>query len=64
MVQNKNNKAIWNMRIKKGTSSIFKKVGSSIDVDKDYLKKIYKDQLPMSKCYLSKKLYHLKLKTK
>ena len=34
MVQNKNNKAVWNTRIKKDTSTIFKKVGNSIDVDK------------------------------
>ena len=34
MVQNKNNKAIWNTRITKDTSSIFKKIGSSINVDK------------------------------
>ena len=38
MVQNKNNKAIWNTRIKKDTSSIFKKIGSSIDVDKRLFK--------------------------
>ena len=34
MVQNKNNKAVWNTRIKKDTSTIFKKFGNSIDVDK------------------------------
>ena len=38
MVQNKNNKAIWNIRIKKDTSSIFKKVGSSINIDKRLFK--------------------------
>ena len=38
MVKNKNNKAIWGTRIKKGTSSIFKKVGSSIDIDKKLFK--------------------------
>ena len=34
MSKNKNNQAIWNTRIKKNTSSIFQKVGGSIDVDK------------------------------
>ena len=38
MVQNKNNKAIWNTRIKKDTSFIFKKIGSSIDIDKRLFK--------------------------
>tara|TARA_B100000900_G_scaffold87589_1_gene71211 strand:+ start:2703 stop:4094 length:1392 start_codon:yes stop_codon:yes gene_type:complete len=34
MTKNKNNRAIWGSRIKKNTSTIFQKVGSSIDVDK------------------------------
>ena len=41
MSKNKNNQAIWGNRIKKNTSSIFQKVGSSIDVDK----RLYKDCL-------------------
>ena len=31
MVKNKNNKAIWNTRIKKNTSNLFQKIGSSLD---------------------------------
>ena len=38
---NKNNKAIWNTRIKKSTSTLFQKVGNSIDVDK----KLYKEDI-------------------
>ena len=38
---NKNNKAIWNTRIKKATSTLFQKVGNSIDVDK----KLYKEDI-------------------
>ena len=34
MVKNKNNKAIWESRIKKDASTLFQKVGNSIDVDK------------------------------
>ena len=41
MSKNKNNKAIWSNRIKKNTSSIFQKVGSSIDVDK----RLYKEDI-------------------
>ena len=37
MIKNKNNQAIWNARIKK-TSSLFQKVGSSIDIDKRFYK--------------------------
>ena len=41
MSKNKNNQAIWGNRIKKNTSSIFQKVGNSIDVDK----RLYKDDI-------------------
>ena len=41
MSKNKNNQAIWVNRIKKNTSSIFQKVGSSIDVDK----RLYKEDI-------------------
>ena len=34
MAKNKNNQAIWNTRIKKNASSLFQKVGNSIDIDK------------------------------
>jgi argininosuccinate lyase len=34
MTKNKNNQAIWNTRIKRSTSSLFQKVGNSINVDK------------------------------
>ena len=38
MVKNKNNQAIWNKRIKKSTSELFQKIGSSINVDKRLFK--------------------------
>ncbi len=41
MSKNKNNQAIWGNRIKKKTSLIFQKVGSSIDVDK----RLYKEDI-------------------
>ncbi len=41
MVKNKNNKAIWNTRIKKKTSSFFQKIGSSLKIDK----KLYKEDI-------------------
>ena len=34
MTRNKNNQAIWNTRIKKKSSSLFQKIGNSIDIDK------------------------------
>ena len=41
MAKNKNNKAIWNTRIKKNVSTLFQRVGSSIDVDK----RLYKEDI-------------------
>ena len=38
MVKNKNNKAIWESRIKKDASTLFQKVGNSIDIDKRLFK--------------------------
>ena len=41
MTKNKNNQAIWKTRIKKNSSSLFQKVGSSIDIDK----RLYKEDI-------------------
>ena len=38
MLKNKNNKTIWGTRIKNKTSTLFQKVGNSIDVDKKLFK--------------------------
>ena len=35
MVKNKNNTAIWGSRIKKDASTLFQKVGNSINIDKN-----------------------------
>ena len=40
MAKNKNNQAIWNTRIKKKASSLFQKVGNSIDIDKRLYKEV------------------------
>ena len=41
MVKNKNNQPIWGARIKKNASTLFQKVGSSIDIDK----RLYKEDI-------------------
>ena len=41
MVKNKNNQTIWNTRIKKNSSNLSQKIGSSIDVDK----RLYKEDI-------------------
>ena len=44
MRKNKNNQAIWNTRIKKSSSTLFQKVGNSIDIDK----RLYKEDIQVS----------------
>ena len=64
MVKNKNNKAIWNTRIKKKTSSYFQKVGSSLEVDK----KLYKEDIMGSIAHVEmlfkQKIISFKIKNK
>ena len=44
MGKNKNKQTIWNVRIKGNTSTLFEKIGSSIDIDK----KLYKEDITCS----------------
>ena len=64
MAKNKNNQTIWNARIKKGSSSLFKKVGSSIDIDK----KLYKEDIVVSIAHVEmlfrQKIISFKIKNK
>ena len=64
MNKNKNNKAIWNTRIKKKSSRLFLKVGSSIDIDK----RLYKEDIAASVAHVEmlfkKKIISFKIKNK
>ena len=64
MAKNKNNQAIWNTRIKKDASSLFQKVGSSIDIDK----KLYKEDIAGSIAHVEmlfrQKIISFKIKNK
>ena len=64
MVQNKNNKAIWNTRIKKDTSSIFKKIGSSINVDKRLFKEDIQGSIAHVEMLFKQKIIKFKIKNK
>tara|TARA_B100001540_G_scaffold214550_1_gene189318 strand:+ start:1142 stop:2536 length:1395 start_codon:yes stop_codon:yes gene_type:complete len=64
MVKNKNNKAIWNTRIKKHTSSIFKKVGSSIHIDKRLFKEDIKGSIAHVEMLFKQKIISFKIKNK
>ena len=64
MAQNKNNKAIWNMRIKKDISSIFKKVGSSIHIDKRLFKEDIQGSIAHVEMLFKQKIITFKIKNK
>ena len=64
MAKNKNNQAIWDARIKNNTSSLFQKVGSSIDIDK----RLYKEDIEVSVAHVEmlfkQKIISFKIKNK
>ena len=64
MAKNKNNQAIWSSRIKKETSKLFQKVGSSIDIDK----RLYKEDIASSIAHVEmlckQKIISFKIKNK
>ena len=64
MSKNKNNQAIWGARIKKTTSAVFQKIGSSIEVDK----RLYKEDIKVSKVHVEmlfrQKIISFKIKNK
>ena len=64
MAQNKNNKAIWNTRIKKDTSSIFKKVGNSINIDKRLFKEDIQGSIAHVEMLFKQKIISFKIKNK
>ena len=63
MIKNKNNQAIWNTRIRK-TSSLFQKVGSSIDVDKRFHKEDIKGSIAHVEMLFKQKIISFKIKNK
>jgi len=64
MTKNKNNQAIWNTRIKKNTSVLFQKVGSSIDVDKRLYKEDIRASIAHVEMLFKQKIISFKIKNK
>ena len=64
MSKNKNNYAVWSMRIKKQTSNNFKKVGSSINIDKRLYKEDIKGSIVHTEMLYKQKIISLKVKEK
>ena len=64
MTKNKNNRAIWGSRIKSNTSSIFQKVGNSIDIDKRLYKEDIKGSIAHVEMLFKQKIISFKIKNK
>ncbi len=64
MSKNKNNKAIWSTRIKKNTTSTFKKVGSSIDIDKRLFREDIQGSIVHTEMLFRQKIISFKIKNK
>ena len=64
MTKNKNNQAIWGTRIKNSTSSLFQKIGNSLEIDK----KLYKEDIATSIAHVEmlfkQKIISFKIKNK
>ncbi len=64
MTKNKNNQAIWGTRIKKNTSSLFQKIGSSIDIDKRLYKEDIVGSIAHVEMLFKQKIISFKVKNK
>ena len=64
MTKNKNNQTIWNTRIKKQTSSLFQRVGNSIDVDKRLFKEDIMGSIAHVEMLFKQKIISFKIKNK
>ena len=64
MRKNKNNQAIWNTRVRKNTSSLFQKIGNSIDVDKRLFKQDIIGSIAHVEMLYKQKIIDLKIKNK
>ncbi len=64
MRKNKNNQSIWNTRIKNNTSTLFQRIGSSIEIDK----RLYKEDITCSLAHVEmlfkQKIISFKVKNK
>jgi argininosuccinate lyase len=64
MGKNKNNQAIWNSRIKKKASTLYQKIGSSIDIDKRLYKEDIAGSIAHVEMLFKQKIISFKIKNK
>ena len=64
MAKNKNNQTIWNTRIKKRASSLFQRIGNSIDIDKRLYKEDIAGSISHVEMLFKQKIISFKIKNK
>ncbi|MDC3173932.1 argininosuccinate lyase [Candidatus Pelagibacter sp.] len=64
MAKNKNNQAIWNTRIKKNSSTLFQKVGNSINIDKRLFIEDIQGSIAHVEMLFKQKIISFKIKNK
>ena len=64
MGKNKNNKPIWNTRIKKESKNLFKKIGGSISIDKRLFKEDIEASIVHVEMLFRQKIINFKIKNK
>ncbi len=64
MVKNKNNRTIWGARIKKSSSTLFQKIGSSINTDKKLFKEDILGSIIHVEMLFKQKIISFKIKNK
>ena len=64
MAKNKNNQPVWNERIPKSTSSIFQRVGNSINIDKRLFREDVEGSIVHVEMLFKQKIISFKTKNK
>ena len=64
MTKNKNNQSIWNTRIKRNSSSLFQKIGNSLDIDKRLYKQDISGSIAHVEMLFKQKIISFKIKNK
>ncbi len=64
MAKNKNSSPVWSKRIKQNVNSLFKKVGSSLNVDKRLFKEDIQGSVAHVEMLFKQKIISFKIKNK
>ena len=64
MAKNKNNRSVWKSRISKKTSSIFDKIGNSINIDKRLFREDISASIAHVEMLFKQKIINFKVKNK